>query len=76
MLEEVDSPRSVELLLRLMLTLWLRKVQVEDPVQTLKEATITADSETARIESLILEQEVIASFIGTLVPENLGGGPR
>ena len=76
LLEEVDSPRSVELLLRLMLTLWLRKVQVEDPVQTLKEATITADSETARIESLILEQEVIASFIATLVPGSRGGGPQ
>jgi len=54
----------------------LRKVQVEDPVQTLKEATITADSETARIDSLYLEEGQIVSFFATLFPGSRGGGPR
>jgi hypothetical protein len=74
LLAGVENPRSVEMLLRLMLTLWLRKSQVEDPVQTLKAATFRADSESARIESLFLETGEIAYFLGTLLPENFGGG--
>jgi hypothetical protein len=76
LLDQVESARSVELLLRLMLTLLLRKVQVEDPVQTLKAVTVSADSESARIESLFLEAGEIASFIKILLPENLGSGGR
>jgi hypothetical protein len=76
LLAEVDSPRSVELLLRLILTLWLRRVQVEDPVETLKAVTFRADSESARIESLFLTAGEIASFIRTLLPENLLAGER
>lgn len=75
LLGQVDSPRSVELLLRLMLTLWLRKVQVEDPVQTLKAVTFRVDSQSARIESFFLESGEIASFVRTLLPENFGDGP-
>ena len=41
LLAGVESPRSVELLLRLMLTLWLRRVQVEDPA--MKESPRTAE---------------------------------
>lgn len=76
LLAEVENPRSVELLLRLMLTLWLRRVQVEDTVETLKSVTISADSESARIESLFLEAGEIASFLQTLLPENLVSGGR
>jgi hypothetical protein len=72
LLAEVENPRSVELLLRLMLTLWLRKFQVEDPVETLKAVTIRADSQSARIESLFLSSGEIASVVDTLLPENLG----
>jgi len=74
LLEEADNPRSVELLLRLMLTLWLRKVQVEDPVKILKQASITADSEAARIDSLYLEEQQIVFFFATLFPGSLSAG--
>jgi hypothetical protein len=73
LLDQVDNPRSVELLLRLMLTLWLRKVQAEDPVEILKAATISADAESARIDSLFLEDEQIVSFLQTLLPEKPDG---
>jgi hypothetical protein len=76
LLAEVESPRSVERLLRLMLTLWLRKFQVGNPVETLKAVTIRADSQSARIESLFLSSGQIAAFIQTLLPENLGSGMR
>jgi len=76
LLAQVESPRSVELLLRLMLTLWLRRVQVEDPVETLKAVTFRTDSESARIESLFLETGEIASFIRTLLPGDLLKGGR
>jgi len=69
LLDQVDNPRSVELLLRLMLTLWLRKVQAEDPVEILKAATISADAESARIDSFFLEDEQIVLFLQTLLPE-------
>jgi hypothetical protein len=72
LLAQVESPRSVELLLRLMLTLWLRKIQMADPVETLKAVTFSADAQSARIESLFLESAEIASFLKTLLPENLG----
>ena len=74
MLAEADNPRSVELLLRLMLTLWLRKVQVEDPVKILKQASITADPEAARIDSLYLEEQQIVSFFATLFPGSRSAG--
>ena len=54
----------------------LRRVQVEDPVETLKAVTFRADSESARIESLFLEAGEIVSFIRILLPENLAGGPQ
>ena len=73
LLDQVDNPRSVELLLRLMLTLWLRKVQAEDPVQILKAARISADAESARIDSFFLEDEQIVLFLQTLLPEMPGG---
>ena len=76
LLAEVESSRSVELLLRLMLTLWLRRVQVEDPVETLKAVTFRTDSESARIESLFLTTGEIASFIRTLLPGDLLNGGR
>ncbi len=76
LLAEVESPRSVELLLRLMLTLWLRRAQVEDPVETLKAVTFRTDSESARIESLFLTTGEIASFIRTLLPGDLLNGGR
>jgi hypothetical protein len=74
LLEEVDSPRSVEMLLRLMLTLWLRKLQVDDPVETLKAAGIRADTQSARIESLFLANDEIAALIATTLPPNLISG--
>jgi len=73
LLAGVEKPRSVEMLLRLILTLWLRKSQVEDPVQTLKTVTFRTDTESARIESLFLKTGEIASFFETLLPEDLGG---
>ena len=76
LLDQVDNPRSVEMLLRLMLTLWLRKVRVEDPVEILKAVTFRADSESARIESLFLEAGEIASFVTALLPETRGSGGR
>lgn len=74
LLAGVEKPRSVEMLLRLILTLWLRKSQVEDPVKTLKSATFRTDTESVRIESLFLETGEIVSFFETLLPEDLGGG--
>ena len=74
LLAGVEKPRSVEMLLRLILTLWLRKSQVEDPVQTLKTATFRTDTESARIESLFLKTGEIVSFFETLLPEDLGAG--
>jgi hypothetical protein len=76
LLDQVDNPRSVELLLRLMLTLWLRKVRAEDPVETLKAATISADAGSARIDSFFLKDREIAAFLQTLLPENLGSRGR
>ena len=73
LLDQVDNPRSVELLLRLMLTLWLRKIQAEDPVEILKAAKISADAESARIDSFFLEDEQIVSFLQTLLPEKPDG---
>jgi hypothetical protein len=72
LLDQVESPRSVERLLRLMLTLWLRKIQVEDPVETLKALTIRVDSQSVRIESLFLDIGDIVSLLTTLIPANLG----
>jgi hypothetical protein len=71
LLDRVKNPRSVELLLRLMLTLWLRKIQADDPVEILKAATISADAESARIDSLFLEDEQIVLFLQTLLPTTL-----
>jgi hypothetical protein len=72
LLDQVEKPRSVELLLRLMLTLWLRKVQADDPVERLKEAAISVDVESARIDSFFLTDGEIASFLGSLLPESFG----
>jgi hypothetical protein len=74
LLDEVENPRSVEMLLRLMLTLWLRKVQVEEPIQTVKAVTFRTDSESVRIESLVLGDREIASLLGVLFPGNLNSG--
>ena len=71
LLDRVDNPRAVELLLRLILTLWLRKVQAEDPVETLKAAAISVDAEYARIDSLFIEDGQIVLFLQTLLPETL-----
>jgi hypothetical protein len=57
-----------------MLTLWLRKCQVENPVEKLKAVTIRAESESVRIESLFLSSGEIAAFIKSLLPENLASG--
>jgi hypothetical protein len=72
LLDQVDNPRSVELLLRLMLTLWLRKVQVDDPVETLKTVKISVDAESARIDSFFLDDDQIVLFLQTLLPEMPG----
>lgn len=74
LLARLENPRSVERLLRLMLTLWLRKCQVENPVEKLKAVTIRAESESVRIESLFLSSGEIAAFIKSLLPENLASG--
>jgi hypothetical protein len=79
-LSEVESSRSVELLLRLMLTLWMRKARVQDPVEKLKAVTIRTErgaepqQGAVRIESLALSHEEIASFFRTLLPEGGGSG--
>lgn len=69
LLSEVENLRAVELLLRLMLTLWLRKAEVEDPVGKLKAARIRVEQGSARIDSLSLTSPEIASFFQALVPE-------
>jgi len=69
LLSEVENLRAVELLLRLMLTLWLRKAEVEDPVGKLKTARIRVEQGSARIDSLKLTGLEIASFFQVLVPE-------
>jgi hypothetical protein len=76
LLSRAESARSVEMLLRLMVTLWLRKLQVEDPVQILKAVRFSSDSESARIQGLFLETGEIASFLQTLVPEGFDGSGR
>ena len=72
LLDQVQNPRSVELLLRLMLTLWLRKAQAEDPVETLKATKISVDAGSARIDSFFLEDEQIVLFLQTLLPQMPG----
>jgi len=69
LLSEVENLRAVELLLRLMLTLWLRTAEVEDPVGKLKTARIRVEQDSARIDSLSLTTPEIASFFQALVPE-------
>jgi hypothetical protein len=69
LLSEVDNPRSVELLLRLMLTLWLRNAQMEDVVGKLKSATIRVEQGRASITALVLSAGEIASLLKVLVPE-------
>jgi hypothetical protein len=69
LLSEVENPRAVEALLRLMLTLWMRKVQVQNPVGKLKAVTIRTDGSSAHIESLFLSSAEIASFFQVLIPE-------
>ncbi|UCF96404.1 MAG: hypothetical protein JSV89_14635 [Spirochaetaceae bacterium] len=76
LLSEVENPRAVETLLRLMLTLWMRKVQAEDPVGKLKAATIRTDGGSARIESLTLSPAELASFFQILLPVNLVTGQQ
>jgi hypothetical protein len=69
LLSEVENLRAVELLLRLMLTLWLRSAEVEDTVEKLKAARIRVEQGSARIDSLSLTGPEIASFFQALVPE-------
>jgi hypothetical protein len=68
-LSEVENLRAVELLLRLMLTLWLRTAGVADPVKILRTAEIHAEQGSARIESLSLTTPEIVSFFQALLPE-------
>jgi hypothetical protein len=68
LLSEVENLRAVELLLRLMLTLWLRTAEVEDPVGKLKTARIRVEPGSARLDSLSLTTPEIASFFQALVP--------
>jgi hypothetical protein len=68
-LSDVENLRAVELLLRLMLTLWLRTAEVEDPVEKIKAAQIRVQQGSARIDSLRLSAPEIASFFRSLVPE-------
>jgi hypothetical protein len=76
LIDPVENPRSLERLLRLMVTLWLRRIQAADPVEKLQRAVITVDSRSARIESLFLESSEISSFFGSLLARNPGGDPR
>jgi len=69
LLTEVENPRSVEVLLRLMLTLWMRGSEVEDAVQKLKAVRIRTEGGAAVIESLHLSAAEIASFVRTVLPE-------
>ena len=73
LLSEVENLRAVELLLRLMLTLWLRTAEVEDPVKILKNAEIHVEQGSARIDSLSLTSPEIASFFQALLPEAFPG---
>lgn len=70
-LSEVENLRAVELLLRLMLTLWLRTAGVADPVKILKTAEIRVEQGLARIDSLSLTTPEIVSFFQALVPGGL-----
>jgi len=69
LLTEVENLRAVELLLRLMLTLWLRSAEVEDPVEKIKASRIRVEQGSARIDSLSLSTPEIASFFQALLPE-------
>jgi hypothetical protein len=75
LLDPVQNPRSVERLLRLLVTLWLRRIEVADPVAKLQRMAIAVDSESARIDSLFLESGEIASFFASLLVRNPGGEP-
>lgn len=75
LLADVENSRSVELLLRLLLTLWMRNNDVPDAVGKLKSMKISTENGVTRVESLILSTAEIAAFIQTMLPEsNLGGG--
>ena len=75
-LSEVENLRAVELLLRLMLTLWLRTAGVADPVKILKTAEIRVEKDSARIDSLSLSTPEIVSFFRVLMPEGFPADGR
>ena len=74
MLAEGENPRSVEMLVRLMLTLWMRKARLDDAVGKLKAVTIGSDQGSVRVGSLVLSSGEIASFMQSLLPDDPGGG--
>ncbi|MBN2552281.1 MAG: hypothetical protein JXB06_05905 [Spirochaetales bacterium] len=76
MLAEGENPRSVEMLVRLMLTLWMRQAQVDDAVGKLKAVTFGSDPSSVWVESLVLGSGEIASFMQSLLPDDPGGGGK
>jgi hypothetical protein len=73
-LSEQEDSRSLEVLLRLLLTVWMRRAQVSDPVQKLKALTMRADGGALHIDSLLLSAGELASFFRLLIPEDVGTG--
>ena len=74
MLSQQQDSRSLEVLLRLLLTVWMRRAQVSDPVAKLKAVTIRADEGALHIDSLRLKPGELASFLQLLLPQDIGAG--
>jgi hypothetical protein len=74
LLSGAQNPRPVEAALRLMLILWVRKAEIEDPVAKLKAVAISAGQGVARIEALTFSTRELVSLFQALLPKPFDPG--